>query len=196
MGITYPFHSPHFCLALLNMIQFCDWSHSSWGSLSASINGHWCHSLYLTYIFLPRSAATSHYLWSSPVLDGCSGRCPWQKLQLPVFHPREALLVGHWVTTLPLSSCGILFLSALTEVVLHGVGLVHLSHVRQLPIHKGMPISDVMGRSWFQWKTCYLPCWVHHFIRGDVSPWFDTPPPKSLLPTYPWSSPFPTRHLP
>ena len=27
----------------------------------------------------------------------------------PFFHPREALLVGHWETALPLSSCGILF---------------------------------------------------------------------------------------
>ena len=26
----------------------------------------------------------------------------------PFFHPREALLVGHWVTALPLSSCGVL----------------------------------------------------------------------------------------
>ena len=47
----------------------------------------------------------------------------------PFFHPREALLVGCWVTTLPLSSCGILFLSPLTEVVLHGLRLVHMSHV-------------------------------------------------------------------
>ena len=46
----------------------------------------------------------------------------------PFFHPREALLVGCWVTTLPLFSCGIHFFSPLTEVVLHGVGLVHLSH--------------------------------------------------------------------
>ena len=62
----------------------------------------------------------------------------------PFFHPREALLVGHQVTTLPLSSCGILFFSPPTEVVLHGVGLVHLSHAYDsLPIHKGTPISDV-----------------------------------------------------
>ena len=26
-----------------------------------------------------------------------------------LFHPREALLVGHWVTALPLSSCDVLF---------------------------------------------------------------------------------------
>ena len=43
--------------------------------------------------------------------------------------PGEALLVGHQMTALPPSSCGILFLSPLAEEVLHGVGLVHLSHV-------------------------------------------------------------------
>ena len=76
----------------------------------------------------------------------------------PFFHPREALLVGHWVTTLPLSSCGILLFSPPTEVVLHGVGLVHLSHVSWLPIHKGTSISDAM-RSWFQWRICDHPHW-------------------------------------
>ena len=45
-----------------------------------------------------------------------------------LIHPREALLVGHWVIALPLFSCGIDFILPLTEVVLHGVGLVHLSH--------------------------------------------------------------------
>ena len=50
-----------------------------WGSLSTSINGHWCCSLCLTYMFLLRSAATSHYLRSSPIFCGCSGRHPWQK---------------------------------------------------------------------------------------------------------------------
>ena len=45
------------------------------------------------------------------------------------FHPREALLVGHCVATLPLFSCGILSFPSPIEVVLHGVGLVHLSHV-------------------------------------------------------------------
>ena len=129
IGVTYPFHPPPFCFALPTMTQFCDWSHSSWGSLSTSINGHRHHSLCLMYMFLPKSAAKSHYLWSSPILSGCSGRHPWEKLQLSIFHPREALPVCHQVTTLPLSSCGVLFSSPPTEVVLYGVGLVHLSHV-------------------------------------------------------------------
>ena len=77
----------------------------------------------------------------------------------PFLHPMEALLVGHWVTTLTLFSCDTLFLSLLTEVVLHGVGVVHLSHAWQLPIHKGIPISDAMRRSQFWWRTHELPCW-------------------------------------
>ena len=103
MGVTYPFHSPPvLCLALLTMTQFCDCLHSSWGSPSASINGHWCCSLCLTYMFLPRSAATSHYLRSSPILSGCSHRWPWQKLQLPVFPPQGSFTgrsLGDCLTT-------------------------------------------------------------------------------------------------
>ena len=75
------------------------------------------------------------------------------------FHPREALLVDHQVTALPCFSCGVLSSSPPGEVVLHGVGLVHLSHVWWLPIHKGMPTSDAMRRSQFQWRTRDHPCW-------------------------------------
>ena len=78
----------------------------------------------------------------------------------PFFHLREALLVGCWVTALPLFSCDVLFLSPLTEVVLHGVGLVYLSHAWWLPIHKGTPISDMMRRSQFWWRTHDLLCWL------------------------------------
>ena len=80
-------------------------------------------------------------------------------LNFPIFHPREAFLVGHRVTALPSCPCGILLSSPPMEVVLHGVGLVHLSHVWQLPIHKGTPTSDVMRRSQLQWRTCDHPCW-------------------------------------
>ena len=102
MRVTYPFHSPHFCLALHTVTQFCDWLHSSWGSLSASINGYRHCSLCLTYMFLPRSKATSCYLWSSPILSGCSSRCPQQKLQLPVFPPQGSFTgrsLGDHLTT-------------------------------------------------------------------------------------------------
>ena len=86
----------------------------------------------------------------------------------PFFHPMEALLVGHQVTTLWLFYCDVLFLSPLAGVVLHGVELVYLSHARWLPIHKGMPISDAMRRSQFWWRTHDLLCWFVTFVRGDI----------------------------
>ena len=101
-GLLTHFTPPCFCLALPTMTQFCDWLHSSWGSLSASINGHRHCSLCLTYVFLLRSAATSHYLWSSPILSGCSSRHPWQKPQLPIFPPQGSFtgrLSGDHLTT-------------------------------------------------------------------------------------------------
>ena len=75
------------------------------------------------------------------------------------FHPREALLVGHWVTALPSFFCGIPSSPPAMKVVLHGVVLVHLLHLRQLPIHKGMPTFDATRRSQFWWRTHDCPCW-------------------------------------
>ena len=77
----------------------------------------------------------------------------------PLIHPREVLLAGCWVTALPLLSCGIIVISLPLEVGLHGVGLVHLSHARWMPIHKGTPTSDVMRRSWFWWRMHDLLHW-------------------------------------
>ena len=76
-GVSYPFHSPHFILALPTMTQFCDWLHSYWGPPSISFNRYRCCSLCLTYMFLPKFAVKSHYLRSSPFLSGCCSRCPW-----------------------------------------------------------------------------------------------------------------------
>ena len=152
-GGYLPISLPPFYLALPTMTQFCDWSHPSWGSLSASVNRYRHHSLCLPYMFLPKSAVKSHYQWSSPSLVDALVDIHGRSHNFPFFHPREALLVGHWVTALPLSSCGALFSSPLTEVVLCGVGLGHLSHVSWLPIHKGTPISDARRRSWFWWRT-------------------------------------------
>ena len=62
-----PISLPPFCLALPTVTQFSDRSHSSLGSLSASINRYRHCSLCLTYMFLPKFAAKSFYLWSSPI---------------------------------------------------------------------------------------------------------------------------------
>ena len=71
---TYPLHPPS--LVLLTMIQFPEWLHWSQGSLSNSIYGQQCHSLSQMHLFPLTSTAMSHYLWSSPIFDGCSSGCP------------------------------------------------------------------------------------------------------------------------
>ena len=161
MGAVCPFHSPlHFVgLALPAVTQFSEWQHSSFGSLSTSINGYRC---------CPSALCTcssgglqpSHLTWSlhpSSVDAPVDVHDPIHNF--PFFHPREALLVGHRVTTLPSCSCGIISSSPPKEVVLWGVGLVHLSYVWQLPIHKGTPTSDMTRRSQFWWRTHDHPCW-------------------------------------
>ena len=161
MWVTYSFHSPHFIyLALPAMTQFSEWQHSSFGSLSTSINGYRHH---------PSASHTCSFQGLQPNHFTCGLHLSSVDTLVDIhdpshnflfFHPREALLVGGWVTALPSFSCGILFPSPPEEVVLHGVGLVHLSHVWQLPINKGTPTSDVTRRSQFQWRTCDYPCWL------------------------------------
>ena len=102
----------------------------------------------------------------------------------PFIHPRETLLVGCWVTTLPSLSCGVLFPSPPKEVVLHGVGLVHLSHVWWLPIHKGMPTSD-MQREEASFSGGLLTIHVGSSLhRRAHQLQFVMTPPKSLHPTW------------
>ena len=128
--VTCPFHSPHFIyLALPAMTQFSEWQHSSLGSLSTSINGYRCHPSALCMCSFG-GLQPNHFtcgLHPSSVDAPVDIHDP--SYNFPFFHPREALLVGHRVTALPSLSCGILFPSPPKEVVLHGVGLVHLSHV-------------------------------------------------------------------
>ena len=160
---------PCFYLALPTMTHFHDWLHSSLGSLSASINRHRCCSLCLMYMFLPRSAATSHYLWSSPILSGHSSRHPWQKLQLPIFPPQQSFtgrLLGDCLTTFflwhPLS-----FTSYRGSLVWCGAGT-------PVPC---MTAAHTQGNAnlWCDEKKLVSveDLWpsvlVHHFIRGDVS---------------------------
>ena len=130
MQVTCPFHSHHFIyLAFPAVTQFSEWQHSSSGSLSPSINGYRCHPSAL-HMCSFGGLQPNHFtcgLHPSSVdalVDIHNSSC-----NFPFFHPREALLVGHWVMALPSLSCGILFPSPPKEVVLHGVGLVHLSHV-------------------------------------------------------------------
>ena len=191
-----------FCLALPTMIQFCEWLHSSWGSLWPSSVSSGIH---LGVHYPPVSTAidiipstlhmcsfwglqSHHITWDlHPSLVDAPVDVHGRSCNFPLFHPREALLVGHQVTALPLFSCGILSFSPLTEVVLCGVGLVYLSHAWWLPIHKVTPTSDIM-RSPIQWRNLRAGSSLHK--RGCLS-LSDAPPPMSPHPTYPWSSSFP-----
>ena len=168
-GFTYTFHSPHSCLALATMTQFCDQLHSSWGSPSASLNRHGCHSLCLMYLFLLSSAATSCYLWSSPILSGCSSRCPWQKPQLPVFPPQGSFTgrsLGNCLTTF-LLWCPPFFTSHRGSLAWGGTGT-------PVPC---MTAAHTQGDAnlWCNKKKLVLveDSWtsplVHHFVRGDIS---------------------------
>ena len=153
MGVTYPFHLPH-----------CIWPCLPSPSSMIGCILHGVHYLPAsTGIDVIPSALHTYSFWSlQPNYITCglhqsSVDAPvdihGRSCNFPFFYPREALLVGHWVTVLPLFSCGILSFPPPIGVVLHGMGLVHLSHIWQLPIHKGTPIADVMRRSWFRWRT-------------------------------------------
>ena len=151
--------TPPFCLALPTVTLFSDWSHSSLGSLTASINGYRCHSLCLTYVFLLKFAAKSLYLWSSPIFGGCSGRCPWYKLQLSVFPPQGSFtgrLLGDCLANF--LSWHPLFITSVRGSLAWGEAGTPVPCMMTAK-HKGTPISDAMRRSQFQWRTHDHPCW-------------------------------------
>ena len=111
------------------------------------------------------------------------------------FHPREALLVGCQVTTLPIFSCGIFSSSPPLEVVLHGWGWY------TCPVYDGCPYTrECQSLTWWEevsfsggLMTIQVSSSLHK--RGHQLQFY-APPPKSLLPTYPWSSSFPSRYPP
>ena len=123
-------HFPHFIwLALPALTQFSEWQYSSFGSLSASVNGYRRHPSAL-HTCSSGGLQPNH---STCGLHPSSVDTPVEvhdpSCNFPFFHPRESLLVGHRVTTLPFFSGGILSLSPPKEVLIHGVRLVHLSCV-------------------------------------------------------------------
>ena len=159
-GGTYPFHSPLCyvwpCLPWPSSVSGC--IHHGVHYLPASMGIDVTPFTLCTCSFLglqPHHVAWGLHPSSVDALVDIHSR----NHNFLFFHTREALLVGSWVTALPLFSCDVLSLSPLAEVVLHGVGLVHLSHAWQLPIYKGIPISDVTTRSQFWWRTHDLLCW-------------------------------------
>ena len=128
-GLLTCFTPPILILALPAMIQFSEWQPSSIGSLSTSINGYRCHPSALctcsSGVQQPNHFTCGLHpsLVDGPV-DVHNPIC-----NFPFFHPWEASLVGRQVSALPFCSCGIITSSPPKEVVLQGVGLVHLYHV-------------------------------------------------------------------
>ena len=93
----------------------------------------------------------------------------------PFIHSREVFLSWHWVITRPLSSCGIVLLSLPPGAGLTGVGLGHLSHAWQTPMHKGMPASDATKRSQLWCRMHEIPCWSFTLYNGmSVTMWCTT----------------------
>ena len=166
------------------MTQFSEWQHSSFGSLSTSINWYRHHPSALCMCssrgLQPNHFTCGHHPSSVDALVDIHD----PSHNFPFLHPREASLVGHQVTALPSLSCGVLFLSPPEEVVLHGVGLVHLSCVLWLPIHKGMPTLMQQKEAGFGGGlvTIHVASSLH---RRAHQPRFVITPPKSLHPTYP-----------
>ena len=101
-----------------------------------------------------------------------------------LIHPREVSLVGHWVTTLPLFSCGVISVLPLVEVGLHVVGLVIF------PMHDGCLYTRECQPLIQQEEVGFGGgCMTFHaglslHKRGHLLQ-SDSPPPMSLLPTYP-----------
>ena len=191
MGVTYPFHSP-LCSA---------WPCLPWPS---SVSGHICHGVYYPPVsmgidIIPSSLCMCsfwglqphHITWGlhPSSLDApvdVHSRSP----NFPFFHPRVGLLVGHWVTALPLSSCDVLFLSPLAEVVLHGWDWY------TCPVYDGCPYTrECQPLMWWEEVSFSGGCMTFHvgssFCKRGHLLWSDAPPPKYPLPTYPWSSSFP-----
>ena len=99
------------------------------------------------------------------------------------FHPREALLVGGWVTALPLFSCGVHFFCMGWDWY-------------TCPMHDGYPCTrecqSLMQQEEVSFSGgCMTFCAGSSLHKRGHQLQSDAPPPKSPLLTYPWSSSFP-----
>ena len=136
------------------------------------------------YVFLLRSAAKSLYLWSSPILSGCSGICPWSKLQLPVFPPQ-----GSFTGRLS-GDCLAIFLLWHPLFITSNGGSLVWGDWYTCPMYDGCPYTRECQPLMQQEEagfggglmTVHVGLSLH---RRERQPQFGAPPPKSLFPTYP-----------
>ena len=109
---------PPFDLALPAMTQFSEWQYSSFGSLSASINGYG-HCPSALYMCSSEGLQPKHFTCGlHPSLVDALVDVHDPSHNFPYFHPWEAFLVGCQVTPLPFCSCGVISSSPPKEVVL------------------------------------------------------------------------------
>ena len=109
MGVTYPFHSPHFvwpCLPWPSSVSGCIplWVHYLPASMGIDVIPSALHTCSFQNLQPNHFTCGLHPSLVDALIDVQSRSCNFS-----FFHPREAFLVGHWVTTLPLFSRGILF---------------------------------------------------------------------------------------
>ena len=126
MGLLTHFTPPILILALPAMTQFSEWQPSFIGSLSTSINGYRHHPSALHTCSSGVQQPNHLTCGLHPSLVDAAADIHDPSHNFPFFHPWEALLVGCQVSALPFCSCGIITSSPPKEVVLQGVGLVHL----------------------------------------------------------------------
>ena len=109
MGVTYPFHSPLFiwpCLPWPSSMIGCIPLGVHYPPASMGIDVvHYALCMCSFWSLQPNHITCGLHPSSVDAPVDIHGRSH----NFPFFHPREALLVGHQVTALPLSSCGILF---------------------------------------------------------------------------------------
>ena len=129
MGLLTCFTPPFLILALSAVTQFGEWQPSSVGSQSASINGYRRRPSALRTCSSGVQQPNQLTCGLHPSLVDAPVDVHDPSHNFPFFCPWEALLVGRWVSALPFCSCGIIISSPPKEVVLQGVGLVHLYHV-------------------------------------------------------------------
>ena len=106
MGLLTHF-TPPILFALPAVTQSSEWQLPSFGSLSTGVNGYRHHPSALC-MCPSRGPKPNHFTWSlhpssvDALVDVHDPSC-----NFPYFHPWEAFLAGHRVTTLPSCSCGI-----------------------------------------------------------------------------------------
>ena len=114
MGATYLLHSPYFvwpCLPCPSSVSGCIplWVHYPPASMGIDIIPSAWHMCSFQNLQPNHFTCGLHPSSVDDLVDVHGRSC-----NFPFFHPREAFLVGCWVTTLPLFSCGVPFSSPLT----------------------------------------------------------------------------------